>query len=153
MSTTQTPSPKITNAGTRPATPRKLFVNIPIADVQRSIEFFEQLGFTFNPQFTDATATCMLVGEDAYFMLLNRERFASFTKRAVPDPRKGTGALFSISVESRAAVDALVKKAIAAGGSHAADPQDHGFMYGWSFYDLDGYHWEVFWMDPGHVHG
>ncbi len=151
MSTTQTPSPKITNAGTKPTTPRKLFVNIPIADVQRSIEFFEQLGFTFNPQFTDATATCMLVGEDAYLMLLNRDRFAGFSKRAVPDPQKGTGAILSISVESRAAVDALVKKAVAAGDSHAADPQDHGFMYGWSFYDLDQHHWEVLWMDPSHV--
>jgi predicted lactoylglutathione lyase len=99
MSTTQAPAPKLTNVGTKPATPRKLFVNIPVSDLQRSIDFFEALGFTFNAQFTDATATAMLVGEDAY-------------------------------------------------GAHALDPQDHGFMYGWSFYDPDGHHWEVFWMDP-----
>jgi uncharacterized protein len=148
MSTTQAPVPKITNAGTRPATPHKLFVNIPVGDVQRSIQFFEALGFTFNVQFTDATATCMLVGEDAYFMLLDKARFAGFSKRPVGDPRKETNALFSLSVNSREEVDEMVRKAIAAGGAHAAEPQDHGFMYGWSFYDPDGHHWEVFWMDP-----
>jgi predicted lactoylglutathione lyase len=153
MSTTQAAAPTIRNAGTRPTTPHKLFVNIPVSDLQRSITFFEALGFTFNPQFTDATATCMLVGEDAYFMLLTRERFKDFSKRPVGDPRKETGALFAISVNSREEVDALVKKAVDAGGSHAADPQDHGFMYGWSFYDPDGHHWEVFWMDPNAIQG
>jgi predicted lactoylglutathione lyase len=148
MSTTQAPAPAIKNAGNKPTTPHKLFVNIPVSDLQRSIEFFEALGFTFNPQFTDATATCMLVGEDAYFMLLTREKFKDFSKRPTGDTRKETNALFAISVNSREEVDATVKKAVAAGGSHAVDPQDHGFMYGWSFYDLDGYHWEVFWMDP-----
>ena len=152
MTSVQT-TPTIKNAGTKPTTPRKLFVNIPVRDLQRSIEFFEALGFTFNPQFTDGTATCMLVGEDAYFMLLTRERFADFSKRPVGDARTETNALFAISVNSRDEVDALVKKAIAAGGSHAADPQDHGFMYAWSFYDLDGHHWEVFWMDPSAVNG
>ena len=153
MTTTPDTAPTITNAGTTPTTRRKLFVNIPVSDLQRSIEFFEKLDFAFNPQFTDATATCMLVGEDAYFMLLVKERFADFSKRAMGDPRHETNALFAISVNSRAAVDAMVKKAIAAGGSHAVEPQDHGFMYGWSFYDLDHYHWEVFWMDPAAVYG
>jgi len=152
-STTQTPAPTITNAGTRPTTPHKLFVNIPVSDLQRSIRFFESLGFAFNPQFTDATATCMLVGEDAYFMLLDRERFTGFSKRPLGDPRRETNALFAISVGSREEVDAMVRNAVAAGGSHAVDPQDHGFMYGWSFYDLDGHHWEVFWMDPAAVQG
>jgi predicted lactoylglutathione lyase len=151
--TTQAPAPTIRNAATKAVQPHKLFVNIPISDLQRSIEFFESLGFSFNAQFTDATATCMLVGEDAYFMLLTRDRFTGFGKRPAGDPRKETSALFAISVNSRAEVDATVKKAIAAGGSHAAEPQDHGFMYGWSFYDLDGYHWEVFWMDPSAVNG
>jgi uncharacterized protein len=146
-------TPTIKNAGTKPTTPRKLFVNIPVRDLQRSIEFFEALGFTFNTQFTDATATSMLVGEDAYFMLLTTERFKEFSKRPVGDPQKETNALFAISVNSRDDVDALVKKAIAAGGSHAADPQDHGFMYASSFYDLDGHHWEVFWMDPKAING
>ena len=153
MSTTQAPAPTITNAGTRPTTAHKLFVNIPVSDVQHSIEFFEALGFTFNPHFTDATSTCMLVGEDAYCMLLERERFATFSRRPLSDSRTQTGALYSFSVNSRAEVDEMVKKAIAAGGTHAKDPQDHGFMYGWSFYDLDGHHWEVFWMDPSAISG
>ncbi len=153
MSTTQAPAPTITNAGTRPTTPHKLFVNIPVSDLQRSITFFEALGFSFNAQFTDATATCMLVGEDAYFMLLTRDRFTGFSKRPMSDPRRETNALFALSVNSREEVDAMVRKAVAAGGSHAVDPQDHGFMYGWSFYDLDGHHWEVFWMDPAAIAG
>ena len=153
MSTTQAPAPTITNAATRPTTPHKLFVNIPVSDLQRSIRFFEALGFAFNRQFTDATGTCMLVGEDAYFMLLNRERFAGFSKRPMGDSRKETNALFALGVNSREEVDAMVRKAVAAGGSLAVEPQDHGFMYGWSFYDLDGHHWEVFWMDPATVQG
>ena len=147
MSTTQT-APTITRAGTTPATAHKLFVNVPISDLQRSIEFFEALGFTFNQQFTDATATAMLVGEDACFMLLTKEKFATFSKRPLGDAQKQTNALFSLSADSRAEVDVIVQKAVAAGGSHAMEPQDHGFMYGWSFYDPDGHHWEVFWMEP-----
>ena len=151
MSTTETAIPTIRNAGTKPTTPRKLFVNIPVRDLQRSIHFFETLGFTFNTQFTDPTATCMLVGEDAYFMLLTTERFSDFSKRPVGDARTETNALFAISVNTREEVDTLVGKAVGAGGARAADPQDHGFMYAWSFYDLDGYHWEVFWMDPSTI--
>jgi predicted lactoylglutathione lyase len=153
MSTTQAPAPTIRNAGTKPPTAHKLFVNIPVNDLQRSIEFFEALGFAFNTQFTDATATCMLVGEDAYFMLLARDRFAGFARRPVGNAATETSTTFALSVESRAAVDAMVEQAIAAGGTHAAEPQDHGFMYGWSFYDLDGHHWEVFWMDPSAING
>jgi uncharacterized protein len=153
MATTQTAAPKIRNAATKPAAPRKLFVNIPVSDLQRSIDFFEALGFSFNPQFTDASATCMLVGEDAYFMLLARDRFKDFSKRPVGDPRNETSALFAISVSSREEVDDVVKKAVASGGSHAGDPHDHGFMYQRSFYDLDGHHWEVFWMDPSAIQG
>ena len=152
MSTTLQ-SPRITNAATRPLQSHKLFVNIPVTDLQRSITFFEALGFGFNSQFTDATATCMLVGEDAYFMLLTREKFASFARRDIGEPWDETSALFAISVDSRAEVDAMVKKAIAAGGATAGDPQDHGFMYQSSFYDPDGHHWEVFWMDPAAING
>ena len=151
--TTTLQAPKLTNAATRPARPHKLFVNIPVADLQRSITFFEALGFSFNAQFTDATATCMLVGEDAYFMLLTRDKFASFARREIGEPWDQTSAMFAISVASRAEVDQMVKKAITAGGAPAADPQDHGFMYAWSFYDLDGHHWEVFWMDPSAING
>src|SRR5690606_10887558 len=134
QATTQRPMPTIARVATdAPLVPHKLFVNVPVADVQRSIAFFEALGFGFNPHFTDATATCMLVGADAYFMLLERERFATFTKRPVGDPTASTVALYAIGVESREAVDEMVRRAVAAGGLHAIDPQDHGFMYGWSF--------------------
>lgn len=153
MSATHAPTPTIRNPGRTPATPRKLFVNIPVADVQRSIDFFEGLGFTFNAQFTDASGTAMLVSEDAYFMLLTHEKFASFSGRAVADPRVATAALFTVGVDSRAAVDAMVNQAIALGGASAHEPQDHGFMYDWSFYDLDGHGWGVFWMDPAAVQG
>ena len=153
MSTSQAPAPTIRNAGSTPTKPRKLFVNIPVSDLQRSIDFFEALGFTFNTHFTDATGTCMLVGEDAYFMLLTHDRFVGFSERPMSDVRTQTSALFALSAGSREEVDAMVATAVAAGGSHAVDPQDHGFMYGWSFYDLDGHHWEVFWMDPSFVQG
>ena len=153
MSTTETAAPTIRNAGTKATTPRKLFVNIPVGDLQRSIDFFETLGFAFNTQFTDATATCMLVGEDAYFMLMTAEKFRDFSKRPLGDAQKETNALFAITVNGRDEVDTLVEKALAAGGSPAVDPQDHGFMYVRSFYDLDGHHWEVFWMDPSAVQG
>ena len=151
MSTAQAPAPTIRNAGWKPRTPHKLFVNIRVTDLQRSIEFFEALGFAFNTHFTDATATCMLVGEDAYFMLLTPDKFASFSKRPAHDPRTHTAAFFALSVDSRAAVDEMVRKAVAAGGADAESPQDHGFMYGQAFYDPDGHVWEVFWMDPNAI--
>ena len=127
--------------------PRKLFVNLPVRDLKRSKEFFGRLGFDFNPQFTNDQGACMLVGEDAYVMLLDEAFFRTFTKRELCDTSRHTEGLFSLSCESRAEVDRLVATAVSAGGRHAMDPQDHGFMYGWSFYDLDGHHWEVFWMD------
>ena len=152
MSTAQAPVPTITNAGTTPATSHKLFVNLPVANLQRSITFFEALGFRFSPQFTSAGGTCMLVGEDAYVMLLTKERFAGFSHMPVPDPRAGLGALLTVSVGSREAVDAMVRAALAAGGSpHVAEPEDHGFMYDWSFLDPDGHGWGVFWMDPAAI--
>ena len=154
MSTAEAAAPAITNAATSPKVARKLFVNIPISDVQRSITFFEALDFSFNPQFTDATATCMLVGEDAYLMLMTREKFQGFTKGApLGDSLKETNTLFAISVDRREDVDILYHKALAAGGTKAVDAQDHGFMYVQSFKDLDGYTWELFWMDPAAVNG
>jgi len=150
---TQAQAPTLRNVGTTPRVPHKLFVNMPVSDLQRSIEFFEALGFTFNQQFTDATATCMLVGADAYCMLLTRERFSSFVDRSISDARTAISAIFTVSVDSREEVDAMVNKAVAAGGSKAREPEDHGFMYDWGFYDLDGNPWGVFWMDPGMVVG
>ena len=151
MATSHASAPTITNAGSTAATPRKLFVNLPVRDLQGAVTFFEALGFRFNPHFTDATGTCMVVGADAYFMLLTRDRFAGFSKRLVGDAAAETSAMFALSAGSREEVDAMVQAAMAAGGTHAADPQDHGFMYGRSFYDLDGHHWEVFWMDPAAI--
>lgn len=133
------------------ANARKLFVNIAVTDLKRSMDFFSALGFTFNPQFTDEKAACMIVSEDAYFMLLTEPFFQGFTKRQAMDRTKHTEAMFALSCSSREEVDQLVQKAIAAGGSHAMDAQDHGFMYAWSFYDPDGHHWEVLWMDPATI--
>lgn len=130
------------------ATPRKLFVNLPVRDLKKSMDFFSTLGFGFNARFTDEKAACMVVSDDAYFMLLTEPFFRTFTKRELCDTARETEGLYAITCSSRSEVDELVRKAVAAGGSHAMEPQDHGFMYGWSFYDVDGHHWEAFWMDP-----
>jgi uncharacterized protein len=130
---------------------RKIFLNLPVRDLERSIEFFTKLGFSFNPQFTDDNATCMIVSEEAFVMLLVEARFKDFTKKQICDTRTQTEGIFAISAVSRDEVDSLVKAALAAGGTHASDPVDHGFMYGWSFHDLDGHHWEVIYMDPSAI--
>ena len=136
---------------TPPATPRKLFVNLAVRELDRSVAFFTRLGFRFNPHFTDATATCMIVSEEAYVMLLVHDRFKGFTSKQLCETSTATEGIFALSAASRAEVDDLVHRAIDAGGSHAQPPQDHGFMYGWSFYDPDGHHWEVFYMDPAAI--
>ena len=127
---------------------RKIFVNLPVRDLERSVDFFTKLGFTFDKRFTDDKATCMVISEEAYVMLLVQERFKDFARRPICDAKAQTESILALSTGGRAEVDQLVKTAIAAGGSHAAEPVDHGFMYGWSFYDPDGHHWEVLYMDP-----
>jgi predicted lactoylglutathione lyase len=127
---------------------RKIFVNLAVRDLKQSMAFFSTLGFEFNPKFTDDKAACMIVNGEAFVMLITEPFFRTFTRREPCDTTKQTEGLFALSCESRTEVDEMVKKAIAAGGTHAMDSQDHGFMYGWSFYDLDGHHWEVLWMDP-----
>jgi len=127
---------------------RTLFVSIPVADLDRSKAFFAKLGFGFNPTFTDETAACMPVGEQAYVMLLTREKFAEFSKLPIADPTTHALALYSIGVSSRDEVDAVGAAALAAGGSEADDAEDFGFMYSRSFFDLDGHGWQVMWMDP-----
>ena len=129
-------------------TPRLLFVNLAVRDLQKSMAFFAGLGFTYNPQFTDENAACMIVSDEAFVMLLAEPFFKGFTRKQICDTGRQTEALLALSCTSRAEVDEIVKKAVSAGGSHAMEPTDHGFMYGWSFYDLDGHHWEVMWMDP-----
>ena len=127
---------------------RMLFLNIPVVDLERSKAFFAKLGFSFNPKFTDETATCMLVGEQAFVMLLTREKFAEFAKLPLADPTTHTLALYCFSVSSREEVDAVSAAALAAGGTEVDGAEDYGFMYSRSFYDLDGHGWQVMWMDP-----
>jgi predicted 3-demethylubiquinone-9 3-methyltransferase (glyoxalase superfamily)/predicted lactoylglutathione lyase len=136
-----------TNKAEKARSNRKMFINLAVLDLKRSMEFFSKLGFSFDPRFTDDKAACMIVSEEAYVMLLMEPFFKGFTKREVCDTSRQTEALLALSCESRAEVDEMVKKAVAGGGRQAMEPQDHGFMYGWSFYDLDGHHWEVLWMD------
>jgi predicted lactoylglutathione lyase len=125
----------------------KIFVNLPVKDLQKSIAFFTHLGFSFNPQFTDETATCMIIGENIFAMLMVDTRFQEFTKKAVADAHKTTEVILALDAESREAVDDLVIKAVEAGGSIYADRHDHGWMYYHSFADLDGHQWEVMYMD------
>jgi uncharacterized protein len=126
---------------------RKMFVNLAVRDLKGSMEFFSKLGFEFDPRFTDDKAACMIISAEAYVMLLTEPFFRGFTTRDLCDTSRQTEGLFALSCSSRAEVNEMVNQAIAAGGKHAMDPQDHGFMYGWSFYDPDGHHWEVLWMD------
>jgi hypothetical protein len=127
---------------------RMLFVNLPVADHERSKAFFAALGFGYHPGFTDDTAACMPVGEHAFVMLLSREKFAEFSKLPIADPTTHALALYCFSVASREEVDAVTAAALAAGASEADDAEDHGFMYSRSFFDLDGHGWQVMWMDP-----
>ena len=131
-----------------PSMPRKLFVNLAVEDLDRSVRFFQTLGFAFDRRFTDETATCMVVGDDAYAMLLTRPRFAEFTRKQICDCGTCVEAMLAVSAESRTAVDQLVDTALRIGGAPAGEPQEHDFMYARSFEDPDGHHWEVVWMDP-----
>jgi predicted lactoylglutathione lyase len=130
---------------------RMIFVNLPVQDLTKSADFFASLGFEFNEQFSDDNATCMVVNEQACVMLLVTPFFAGFTTKEVADAASGTEAIIAVSAGSREEVDALVDKALALGGGPAKEPHDQGFMYGRSFYDLDGHAWEVIWMDTGAV--
>jgi predicted lactoylglutathione lyase len=131
--------------------PRMIFVNLPVKDLDKSMTFFKALGFSFNAQFTDETAACMVISETIFAMLLTHEKFAGFAPHPIADARATTEVLNALSCESRAEVDDLVAAAVAAGGRTYNAPQDHGFMYGHGFQDLDGHVWEVFWMDPAFV--
>ncbi len=132
-------------------TSRSIFVNLPVRDLKKSMTFFSGLGFEFNQQFTDERAACMVVSGDAFVMLLTEPFFKTFTRRPLCDTTTHSEGLFAFSCSSRSEVDDLMKKAIGAGGTPAMETQDHGFMYASSFYDLDGHHWEVLWMDPAAV--
>lgn len=126
----------------------QIFVNLPVKDLERSMDFFTALGYSFNKQFTDENAACLVIDEDhVYAMLLTHDAFRRFTKKEVADTSTSTEAIIALSAESRDAVDALVDKALASGGSASNEPDDEDFMYGRSFQDPDGHLWEVFYMD------
>jgi predicted lactoylglutathione lyase len=131
--------------------PRLMFVNIAVKDLSAAQAFFGELGFTFDEKFTDESAACMVVSDQAYVMLLVQPRFADFTKKQVADASTSTEAILAVSAESREAVDAFADAALKAGGTPANEPMDYGFMYGRSFNDLDGHLWEVMWMSPDAV--
>jgi predicted lactoylglutathione lyase len=127
---------------------RLLFLNLPVADLTASRAFFAQLGFGFDEKFCDEGAACMVVSDQAYVMLLQRERFADFVTKPLADPSSHTALTACISASDRDEVDDLAATALAAGATVAKDPQDYGFMYQRSFHDPDGHLWEIAWMDP-----
>ncbi|MRR12543.1 glyoxalase/bleomycin resistance/extradiol dioxygenase family protein [bacterium] len=131
----------------------QLFINLPVADLSRSITFFEALGFVRNPQFSDDNGACFVVSEAVSVMLLTHARFRDFTPKAVCDTSKAVEVLLSLACESREQVDALVAKALAAGGSTYDEPEDFGFMYTHSFLDLDGHGWGLLHMSATPAQG
>jgi uncharacterized protein len=126
----------------------QIFVNLPVKDLKKSISFFTKMGFTFNPKFTDENATCMIVGDGIFVMLLVQPFFKGFTKKEIPDTSKNAQVILALSADNRAKADELADKALSAGGTQPNPPQDQGFIYSRSFQDLDGHLWEVFYMDP-----
>jgi hypothetical protein len=129
----------------------QIFLNLPVKDLNKSIKFFTKLGYTFNPQFTDENATCMIISDTIYAMLLTEPFFKGFTKKEIPDTAVSNECIIALSADRREAVDAMIAKAVEAGAATPSAPQDHGFMYGHNFTDLDGHLWEYFWMDPNHI--
>jgi uncharacterized protein len=126
--------------------PRQIFVNLPVADLERSVDFFTALGFTFNPTFTDENATCMIVADNIFVMLLVKKFFQTFTKKRIVDATQEAEVAICLSADSRADVDDMVAKALKAGGTIPGPAQDHGFMYQHSFEDPDGHNWELVFM-------
>jgi predicted lactoylglutathione lyase len=127
---------------------KQIFVNLAVDKLDRSKTFFSALGFNFDPRFTNDQAACLILGENLYAMLLVKDLFKSFTRKSLCDPKESTEALVGLSCDSRGEVDALVAKALAAGGTAPRAPQDYGFMYGHGFEDIDGHIWELIYMDP-----
>lgn len=128
-----------------------IFVNLPVSDLDRSIKFFEGLGYSFNPQFTDETATCMIISDTIYAMLLTEAKFSSFIDKPISNAKLNTEVLLSLSFNSADEVRTHCEKAFSLGARNYKEPVDMGFMYQWGFEDLDGHIWEIFWMDPSVV--
>ncbi|MFA6392209.1 MAG: VOC family protein [Patescibacteria group bacterium] len=128
-----------------------IFVNLPTKDLGKSVAFFEKLGFTINPQFTDKNAACVVFGKNIYAMILTEEKFKEFTNKEITDSTVSAEAILALSIESKDKVDKFMEKALAAGAIEPRKPEVYDFMYGRGFEDLDGHLWEIFWMDPNHV--
>lgn len=126
---------------------RMIFINLPVRDLHASTKFFEQLGFAINPRFSDATAACVVISETICAMLLTHDKFRKFTPNQICNARELTEVLLCLNCASREEVDALVATAVAAGGNLYKHPEDHGFMYGHGFQDLDGHIWELVYME------
>jgi predicted lactoylglutathione lyase len=124
----------------------QIFVNLPVKDLKRSVDFFTKLGYTFNPQFTNESGTCMILGDKLFAMLLVEKFFSTFTSKSIADTAESTEVLTCLDCTSREQVDGLVAKARAAGASVPREPQDHGFMYAHGYEDLDGHTWELVYM-------
>lgn len=125
----------------------QIFVNLPVKDLSRTVEFFKKLGFAFNPQFTDENATCMIINDNIFVMLLVEKFFKTFTKKEICDTTKDTEVIIALSTESREKVDEMMQHVFEAGGKESREPQDHGWMYGRSFQDINGHLWETIYMD------
>jgi predicted lactoylglutathione lyase len=125
----------------------QIFVNLPVKDLKRAVDFFTALGFSFNPQFTNENATCMIVGDSNFIMLLVEPFFQTFTPKKICDASRNTEVLVAISLDNREAVERIVAQAIAAGAKTPNPPRDYGFMYQHGFEDLDGHLWEFFYME------
>lgn len=125
----------------------QIFVNLPVKDLERSMKFFGEMGFDFDERMTDNNATCMIIGQNMYAMLLVEDFFKSFTHKDIADTSTSSETIIALSASSREEVDEWVEKALAAGGSSANEPMDNKFMYSWSFYDPDGHLWEVMYME------
>ncbi|MFF7159153.1 VOC family protein [Streptomyces sp. NPDC088197] len=131
----------------------KIFVNLPVKDLDRSVAFFTAAGFTFNPQFTDDNATCMVISDDIYAMLLVEPFFRTFTEKEIADTATTTEAIVALGLDSKEQVDRIAEAAVAGGGTAAKRTEHESPMYTRSFFDLDGHHWELFWLDPALAQG
>lgn len=138
---------------TSPTYQQMIFVNLPVNDLDASKKFFTELGYTINPQFSDENAASVVISDTIVAMLLKKPFYSTFTKKEIADSAQTSEVLICLSAESREKVDELVEKAVAGGGTVSDQVQDHGFMYGRAFDDLDGHTWEIMWMDPAAVQG
>ncbi|MGX6444011.1 VOC family protein [Neobacillus sp. K501] len=126
---------------------KNIFINLPVKDVKKSTNFLTEIGFELNSQFSDENTSSIIINDNIFALIMNEERFKEFSKKEIVDTTTASEAIFCLSAESREQVDELVNKALSAGGKTDSEPQDHGFMYGWGFQDLDGHLWEVVYMD------